>query len=113
MITNKNYKPFLGFSFICLILIFNACSNINLIDNKQALEAYKEGRYLTAITYSNESLAKDPNNYEALMIKSKSNLKLKNYNDIINIFSKAIPINENFEPYFYRARAYLEKKRSG
>lgn len=109
MITNFICKPHSYILLFAVLLIFNACSSTDLIDNKLASEAYNEGRYLTAITYSNESLAKDPANYEALMIKGKANLKLKNYNDAITIFSKAISINEGFDPYFYRARAYLEK----
>jgi tetratricopeptide (TPR) repeat protein len=95
-------------SILLLTLIFNNCTTKELAKNNFALEAYNEGRYLTAITYANEVLDKEPSNYQAMMIKGKANLKLNNYTEAITDFTEVINNAEEFEPYYYRSRAYLE-----
>lgn len=94
---------------LLLILIFlSDCVPPEIIELKLAEEAYKEKKYLTAITYSNEALRKDRFNYQAVLIKGKSNLQLKNYREAVENFSDAIKIKSTFDPYRYRGRAYLE-----
>lgn len=102
-------KYFFTSTFL-LLLTFNLikCVSKDVVENNFAFEAYKEGRYLTAITYSKKVLEKDPSNYQAVMIKGKSNLKLNNYQEAITDFDNAINIKKGFEPYYYRARTYLE-----
>lgn len=106
---NKTGKYLTKIVFLLFIIVnLIGCSAVEIKENKFALEAYNDGRYLTAITYSTETLAEDPFNYGALMIKGKSNLKLNNYTEAIKNFSRAIDSDEKFEPYYYRSRAYLE-----
>jgi len=105
----KNYK-FLGtILFLYFSFLIISCSTSDIIEIKLAAEAYDEGRYLTAITYSTEVLKKDPANYHAVLIRGKSNLKLNNYVEAIKDFTFAITRDEEFEPYYYRGRSYLER----
>jgi tetratricopeptide (TPR) repeat protein len=94
--------------FIVALIIVVGCTNIQTVENKLASEAYNEGKYLTAITYANETLEKDFSNTEALWIRGKSNLKLNNYSDAVLDFTKVMEDRKNFDVYYYRARAYLE-----
>lgn len=91
-----------------LLFFLMGCSAQEIVENKLAADAYNQGRYLTAITYCNEALNKNPDNYFLLMIRGKSNLKLENYSESINDFSSCINLNDNYEPRYYRARAFLE-----
>jgi tetratricopeptide (TPR) repeat protein len=91
-----------------LTFLFIKCTTKDLVEINLASEAYNEGRYLTAITYSTEVLDKEPSNYQAMMIKGKSDLKLNSYSEAVKDFTKVINIDEGFEPYYYRSRAYLE-----
>jgi tetratricopeptide (TPR) repeat protein len=93
---------------IFILIFLSGCVPPEIIEIKLAEEAYKEKKYLTAITYSNKTLQKDRFNYEAILIKGKSNLQLKNYREAVENFSNAIKIKPAFDPYLYRGRAYLE-----
>lgn len=101
---------YLAATVFLLLTTFNliSCTAKDIVEIDFASEAYKDGRYLTAITYSTEVLKKDPSNFQAMMIKGKSNLKLKNYLEAIKDFSNAINNDKDFESYYYRARTYLE-----
>lgn len=97
------------FFLICVSAIYLvSCIPPEIIEIKLAAEAYGEGKYLTAITYCNEALRKDQSNYEAILLKGKSNLKLYNYQEAIDNFSNAIKLKPAFDPYLYRGRVYLE-----
>ena len=104
---NLRYFNRLGYYFFLLIIIIG-CTKQETVENRLASDAYKEGRYLTAITYCNETLNVNPDDYSILMIRAKSNLKLKNYSEAIRDFSSCIKIDGNFESYYYRSRTFLE-----
>lgn len=102
-----NYSK--SFSFLLAVIIFFiSCSKKGIIESKLASNAYNEGKYLTAITYANETLKVDPDNYEAYLIKGKSNLKLGSYQEAIKDLSAANKLSKSFDPFYYRARGYLE-----
>ena len=106
---NKLYKHlakkiiYLSFGFF-----FISCTTQNVVEVSLASDAYNQGRYLTAITYANEVLDKDPSNVALLMIKGKSNLKLSNFSEAILDFSDALKEQKGFDEFYYRSRAYLE-----
>ncbi len=102
----KHYKSF--YLPVVFFLLLSGCSKKEIIELKLASQSYNEGKYLTAITYANETLKTDPQNSEAYLVKGKSNLKLANYQEAIKDLSTAIGFNKSFDAFYYRSRAYLE-----
>jgi tetratricopeptide (TPR) repeat protein len=99
----------LKFFYACILsLIFLGCAKKEVVETKLVTDSYNEGKYLTAITYADEVLRKDPSNYIAAITRGKSSLKLGNYSEAVKDFSNCLEQNQSFEPYYYRARAFLE-----
>ena len=104
----KTIKIFLILIIFLSIGIMSSCSSRELVNTDIAQNAYNVGKYMTAITYSNEALKKDPDNYTATLIRGKANLKLGNYKESIGDFNKLLDNRKNFELYYLRGRTFLE-----
>ena len=73
-----------------------------------ALNAYKEGKYQTAITFINRAIEKDKNEPEFYVLRAKANYKIGNKNLTMDDLNKSIELANNFTAFHLRGKLFLE-----
>lgn len=91
---------------ICLFIpiVLLSCSSGISVLTKNAIEAYNEGKYLTALFFCEQSLLENPQDKDALMIAVKSHLKLEEYDEAEKKLNKLFPISNDPEILFIKSQ---------
>lgn len=91
-----------------LITLFGCVSSLELPQYNSALNAYKEGKFQSTLTYINQALEYD--GYEPLyyVLRAKANYKIGNKTSAMEDLNKSIELAENPQAYHLRGKLYLE-----
>jgi tetratricopeptide (TPR) repeat protein len=83
-------------------------SALELSEYNAALNAYKEGKYQTSITYVEQALQKDNTEPEFYVLRAKANYKIGNKVLAMEDLNKSLELGNSFAAYHLRGKLYLE-----
>ena len=96
-------------AYFIIQLIFLACSSsLQLPEYNSALNAYKDGRYQSAITFIDRAIEIDKNDSEFYVLRAKANYKIGNKSLAMDDLNKSIELANNFTAYHLRGKLFLE-----
>lgn len=97
--------------FIVALLLITGCTTVQVTDNnfQDALDAYNNGKYQSAISYLNVAIEENPNQAAYFVWRGKSYLKLEITEEAIKDFKKALAINDDYEVNFLLGKSFSHK----
>jgi tetratricopeptide (TPR) repeat protein len=101
---NQNSKILLKLS---LMIFFASCSVSEVSNYDIAVRHYEEGRYRTSIEYFTQALIKDPVNAELYYFRANAKAKLKDNQEAVYDYTKAIKLKPQMKYYMERGLTYL------
>ncbi len=94
---------------LIFIFIFPACSGtLQLAEYDSALNAYKEGKYQTAITFIDRAIEINKNEPDFYVLRAKANYKIGSKNLAMDDLNKSIELADNFAAFHLRGKLFLE-----
>jgi tetratricopeptide (TPR) repeat protein len=95
--------------YFIISLAFLACSSsLEFPEYNSALNAYKDGKYQTAITFIDRAIEKDKDQSEFYVIRAKANYKIGNKYLAMDDLNRSIELANNFTAYHLRGKLFLE-----
>lgn len=82
----------------CLVLLFVLAGVSGFAQQRDALEAYKAGRYADAVTITQEEIKANPSNMDSYVVLAWSLQKLEKHQDALSTAQQALKSN----PYDFR-----------
>jgi tetratricopeptide (TPR) repeat protein len=95
-------------NLIFAIILIGCASTIQLQEYDSALNAYKDGKYQTAITFINRALELKNDDPEFYILRAKANYKIDNKNLAMNDLNKSLELENNFNAHYLRGKIFLE-----
>lgn len=95
--------------FIYLIILYGCVNSLQIAEYNAAVDAYKEGKYQTSITYVDQALQKDNSEPEFYVLRAKANYKIGNKVLAMDDLNKSLELSNNFSAFHLRGKLYLEK----
>lgn len=96
------------FCLVAGILLIGCSSSVQIQEYDSALEAYKEGKYQTAITYVDRAIEINKDKFEFYILRAKANYKIGNKLYAMDDINKSIELEDNFSAFHLRGKLYLE-----
>jgi len=91
------------------LVILKCSSSVQLPEYNSALEAYRQGKYQTAITYIDKAIKIEKSNSAYYVLRAKSNYKVGNKDLAMNDLNKSLSIEPNFDAFHLRGKLFLER----
>lgn len=91
------------------LILAQSCATFNRVYYDNAKNDYLNGNYQSALSYLNELLAENENVYDALVLRSKVNLKLGNIESAEADVLKALSADEGYEAHFILGKILFDK----
>ncbi len=105
----SSFTVFLTLQVIIIVFLSFSCATLSNKLYNDSLDAYKSGEYQTALSYLNDILNEDENNFEALVLRSKVYLKLNNTELAEEDINKALSLDEDYESHFIKGKIDFDK----